>query len=79
MGNRIEISLSKNKLFLGIGGSILFVILGIWLFTNSTEFQNNSIRLMRNPMVIKSVGIVGMLFFKWGDRRKIQNHNDAVR
>lgn len=63
MSNRIEISLSKNKLFLGIGGSILFVILGIWLFTNSTEFQNNSIRLMRNPMAIKSVGIVGMLFF----------------
>lgn len=63
MGNRIEISLSKNKLFLGIGGSILFVILGMWLFANSTEFQDNSIRLMRNPMVIKSVGIVGMLFF----------------
>ena len=63
MENKIEIPLSKNKLFLGIGGSILFVILGIWLFTNSTEFQDNSIRLMRNPMVIKSVGIVGMLFF----------------
>lgn len=63
MENKIEIPLSKNKLFLGIGGSILFVILGIGLFTNSTEFQDNSIRLMRNPMVIKSVGIVGMLFF----------------
>lgn len=63
MKNKIEIPLSKNKLFLGIGGSILFVILGVWLFNNSTEFQDFIIPFMRNPTVIKSIGIIGMLFF----------------
>ena len=63
MNDSIEIPLSKNKIILLILGSILFVIAGIWLFANSTEFQNNSMQLMRNPMVIKSVGIIGILFF----------------
>ena len=63
MKETIEIPISKNKLILGIVGSIMFVILGMWLFTNSTEFKNYSMRLLRNPMVIKSVGIIGMMFF----------------
>ena len=63
MKKSIEIPLSKNKLFLGIGGSILFVILGIWLFTHANEFQNLSMRLLRNPMVIKGAGVLGVLFF----------------
>jgi len=63
MENKIEISLSKNKIFLLAIGSFLFVIAGISLFINSTEFQNHSMRLLRNPMVVKSVGIIGILFF----------------
>ena len=63
MENKIEIPLSKNKIILLTLGSFLFVIAGIWLFANSTEFQSNSMRIMRNPMVIKSVGIIGVLFF----------------
>ncbi len=63
MNEKIEIPLSKNKLLLGIGGSILFVVLGMWLFTNANSFQNHSISLLRNPQIVKVIGIVGMLFF----------------
>ena len=60
---KIEIPLSKTKLLLGIGGSILFIVLGIWLFTHAYDFQNMSLRILRNPTVIKTVGIAGILFF----------------
>jgi len=63
MIKKIEIQISKNKLFLGIGASILFVILGIELFINANDFQNNSIGMLRNPMIIKSIGIIASLFF----------------
>lgn len=63
MKEKIEIPLSKNKLFLGIGGSILFVLLGIWLYLNAENFQEHSFRLLRNPMVAKGVGIIAILFF----------------
>ena len=63
MNDKIEIPLSKNKIILLTLGSFLFVIAGIWIFNNTTEFQNFPIRFMRNPTVIKSVGIIGMLFF----------------
>ena len=63
MTEKIEIPLSKNKLFLGIGGSILFVVLGVWLFLNADGFQEYSMRLLRNPMVIKGAGILAILFF----------------
>ena len=59
----IEIPLSRKKLMLGIIGSILFVISGVWLFTHSSDFQNIPFRLFRNPTVIKSVGIAGIIFF----------------
>ena len=63
MKEKIEILLSKNKLFLGIGGSILFVVLGIWLFLNAGSFQEHSFRLLRNPLIIKGTGVLGVLFF----------------
>ena len=63
MESKIEIPLSKNKIILLTLGSFLFVVAGIWLFTNSTEFQNHSMRLLRNPIVVKSVGIIATLFF----------------
>ena len=63
MKEKIEIPLSKNKLFWGIGGSLLFVIAGIWLFLNAESFQEHSFRLLRNPIVVKGVGILSVLFF----------------
>ncbi len=63
MEERIEIQLSKNKLFLGIGGSILFVVLGIWIFSNASNFEEHTFRLLRNPIIVKGVGILGVLFF----------------
>jgi hypothetical protein len=61
MKEKIEIPLSKNKLFLVIGCSIVFVVLGVWLYTN--EFKEHSFRLLRNPMVVKGSGILAILFF----------------
>jgi hypothetical protein len=61
--DKIEIPLSKTKLLLGIGGSILFIVLGIWLFTHSNDFQNMPLRMLRNPTIIKIAGIAGVLFF----------------
>jgi len=60
---KIEIPLSKTKLLLGIGGSFLFIFAGIWLFTHSNDFQNLSWKIFRNPTIIKTVGITGVLFF----------------
>ena len=59
----IEIPLSRKKLILGIIGSFLFVISGVWLFTHSNDFHNIPFRIFRNPTVIKSAGIAGVLFF----------------
>lgn len=63
MKEKIEIPLSKNKLLLSIGGSLLFVVAGIWLFLNADGFHEHSFRLLRNPMVVKGVGILSFLFF----------------
>ena len=53
MTEKIEIPLSKKKLLLSIAGSIVFVLLGIWLFTNSSQFQDHSLNILRNPIIIK--------------------------
>jgi len=63
MNEKIEIPLSKNKLFLGTGVSLLFVVLGAWLFMHADGFQEYSIQLLNNPLVIKGVGILEILFF----------------
>lgn len=63
MTEKIEIPLSKNKLFLGIAASILFVGLGVWLFLNADSFQEQSSSLLRNPIVIKVISIFSILFF----------------
>lgn len=63
MNDIIEIPISKNKLILGIGGSILFVILGIWAYINAYEFHDSVIMIFRNPLIIKGFGILGILFF----------------
>ncbi len=56
--NKIEIPLSKTKLFLGIGGSVLFVVLGIYLFATIADNQTQF-----NATVVKVVGIASVLFF----------------
>ncbi len=55
---KIEIPLSKTKLVLAICGSILFVILGAYLFTTLAAEQTRF-----DPVLVKGVGIAGMLFF----------------
>ena len=63
MNDKIEIQLSKAKLFFGVGGSILFVILGISLFLNADMVSENSTSLFQNPMLRKVVGSITVLFF----------------
>lgn len=62
MNYNIEIPLSKNKLFLGIGLSILFVVLGAFLFTHASDFNNTS-SLLKSPLVVKSIGLLSISFF----------------
>lgn len=62
MIDKIEIPLNKTKLFLGIVGSLLFVILGVWLFMNASDLHRNSVRFISNPQVIKVVGVIAVLF-----------------
>jgi len=63
MKEKIEIPLSKKKIYFGILGSLLFVIAGIWLFFNTNLYIDFPLKLFRNPMVIKGVGIFSILFF----------------
>lgn len=63
MNTTTEIPLSKNKLTLQIIGSLAFVIAGIWLFTQANSFQDMPIKFLANPIVIKTVGIISILFF----------------
>lgn len=63
MGERIEIPLSKIKMFRLIVGFSLFVVAGFLLIFNALDFQNITIPFMRNPLVIRSIGIAAILFF----------------
>jgi hypothetical protein len=56
--NKIEIPLSKTKLLLGIGGSILFVVLGLYFITTMADQQTRF-----NPTIVKGVGVTSILFF----------------
>jgi hypothetical protein len=69
---KIEIPLSKTKILFGIGGSVLLVVAGIFLFTTiSNDYQGV------NSMVVKAVGVIGGLFFSvtgiYGVRRLFDN------
>ena len=55
---KIEIPLSKTKLLFGIAGSILFIVLGFYLFNTIAEQQTRF-----NPMFVKITGLAGILFF----------------
>lgn len=56
--NKIEIPLSKTKLLFGIAGSILFVVLGFYLFTTISEQETKF-----NPIFVKLAGLASVLFF----------------
>lgn len=56
--NKIEIPLSKTKLLLGLAGSILFILLGLYLWTVVAGQQTGI-----NATLVKVVGLAGMLFF----------------
>jgi hypothetical protein len=56
--NKIEIPLSNTKLLFGIAGSILFVVLGFYLFTTIAEQETKF-----NPMFVKVAGLACALFF----------------
>ena len=57
---KIEIPISRIKLILILIGSILFVILGIYLAKNPEDFM--SFR-HRNPEIIRIVGVFSACFF----------------
>lgn len=54
----IEIPLSKNKIFRGIGISLLFVVLGCFLNTTIADQQERI-----DPQLLKGVGILSIVFF----------------
>lgn len=56
--NRIEITLSKTKVLLGIAASILFVALGVFLLTKRATEQP-----VLNPLLMLITGILCILFF----------------
>ena len=63
MKEKIEISLSRNKIIGLTIGSLLFVIACIWLFLYADNFKDMPIPFLKNPLVIKGFGILGILFF----------------
>ncbi len=63
MTEKIEIPLSKNKIFLVIVGSILLVAIGVWLFVSADSFGKSAVWLLRNPVIVKGIGVLGILFF----------------
>jgi hypothetical protein len=56
--SKIEIPQSKAKLLFGIGGSILFVLLGLYLCTTIADQQTRF-----NPTLVKGIGLASILFF----------------
>ena len=56
--NKIEIPLSKTKLLLAIGGSLLFVLVGLYMITSIEEEHTRF-----NHMLVKGLGIASVAFF----------------
>lgn len=56
----MEIPLSKNKIYLSLFGCIIFVALGIWLLIRPIS---NDHFLFGNPVFVKIIGVVSILFF----------------
>ncbi len=58
-----EILFSRNKIYRQIAGSLIFIITGILIFLNPDYFKDINIEFLRNPIIIKSIGVTGILFF----------------
>ena len=58
--NQIEIPLSKQKMYLMLFGSIIFVVIGTWLVVNPPKSNHP---IFGNPMVILISGISAIIFF----------------
>lgn len=58
--NQIEIPLSKQKMYLMLFASIIFVVIGTWLVVNPPK---SSHPILGNPMVILISGISAIIFF----------------
>ena len=63
MKEKNEISFSRNKIYRQIAGSLIFIITGILIFLNPGYFRDINIEFLQNPVVIKSIGAAGILFF----------------
>ncbi len=63
MNEKIEIPLSKNKLFFGIAGSFIFVILGIFILIKSSNLDTSNTSFLANPILMIITGISSILFF----------------
>ena len=70
--DKVKIPLSKTKLLLGISGSILFVVLGVFFFMTIADNQTRF-----SPTFVKGAGIAGILFFSatgiYGIRKMFDN------
>ena len=60
---KTEIYSSKKKALLGFFLSAMFVVLAIWMIL---EAENIKTPFLRNPLLIRMVGISGVLFFGLG-------------
>ena len=60
---RIEIFTSKKKSILMLVGAIIFVVLGFWIFMNAYNFTG---WIVTNPILIKVIGVISILFFGFG-------------
>lgn len=56
--NRIEIPLSKTKLFLTVCGAAIFVVLGFYMILRMAHDQDRF-----NPILLQGVGFVSVVFF----------------
>ncbi len=60
MENKIEIPLSKTKIFILLIGAAAFVLAGIFFIINPGKFQGS---FLRTPEMITILGIVALVFF----------------
>ncbi|RNI23619.1 STM3941 family protein [Rufibacter latericius] len=58
--DRIEIPLSRSKIFLVVAGAVVFVLLGILFALRPDTFVSP---ILRSPQVVRMVGIATILFF----------------
>ncbi|MEO6883651.1 MAG: STM3941 family protein [Bacteroidia bacterium] len=61
--DKIEIQLSKQKLFLMLIGCLIFVGLGVWIISKAINPPAEGTFFFRNPMILWTAGISGILFF----------------